>query len=302
MHLDTPHTPRRLLDLLEAYAQHLAGRGQRPRGVTKYRQTIRQVLLGLGGEAATAASLNPTAIAAYRDSRAQRCSIATVLFELCVTRSFCRWLVRRGLLDADPTQDVEFPKTPDRSPRALSRAQLRTLFAALDEPPARGSWRSHVARNRRAVLLLLFTGLRLSEAAGLHWRDVDLDARNITVRPETSKGGRARAVPIHPALAAELRLVVDPDPAHAVIARADGQPLRPKSFAHILERWVASLGLDITAHQLRHTFASELLRHGADLERIRQALGHRNLDTTQVYLRITSEHLQGAIDLLPARW
>lgn len=291
----------RLTDLLPEYQRFLEGRGRRARGVDTYLRGVRR-FLAYTGEDATAEALAEGTIIRYRDTYAQGHAPATVHAALSEIHSFCHFCMRYGYLADDPMRFVDRPRIPDRSPRALSRAQLHTLTQALSaDSPYRG-WHTHHTRNQRAIVLLLYTGLRLSEAAALRWQDVDLETLTITVRPEHSKFGRSRAVPIHPRLLLELRKVELPEPAHAVIDGRDGQPLKPKSFAHIFERWLLKLGLDITAHQLRHSFATELLRGGADLERIRQALGHKRLDSTQIYLSVTSDHLQDAVNLLPAGW
>jgi site-specific recombinase XerD len=291
----------RLIDLLPDYERFLQGRGRRPRGIRTYMSGIRRFLTYTGADA-TVEALSLSTIIRYRDSYAQGHKPPTVKAALSEIHSFCFFCMRYGHLAEDPMRFIDYPRIPDRSPRALSRAQLHTLTQAFSAESPRRGWHKYHTRNQRAMVLLLYTGLRLSEAAALLWQDVDLETLTITVRPEHSKFGRARAVPIHPRLALELRKVEAPNPDHAVIEGRNGQPLNPKSFAHIFERWLVKLGLDITAHQLRHTFATELLRSGADLERIRQALGHRRLDSTQVYLNVTSDHLQEAVNLLPAGW
>ena len=147
---------------------------------------------------------------------------------------------------------------------------------------------------------MLYGGLRRMEAAGLVWADVRLAAGVLIVRG--GKGGKDRAVPLHPVLAAELRAAPPGRPSHAVAGRIDGGRLALKSFAHIVERWLQGRGVQCSCHQLRHTFATELLDHGADIRAIQELLGHSDLKTTARYLKLSAKRLQGTIDLLPDSW
>ena len=195
------------------------------------------------------------------------------------------------------------PETPQAQPRALKRTQLKLLFQIIDTEP--DTFKSSWQRNRIALLLFFYTGLRLSEGAGLLWGMVDLDAGNITVPPELAKNGRTRAIPLHPRLKDELRQLPNQEAHQAVIPRVRGRattPMTSHSVAHIFERWLPKQGLQITAHQLRHTLATEMLRAGAPLPDIQAILGHESLETTAIYLTTDAEHLRGAIGLLPAGW
>lgn len=296
-----PIVPR-LTDLLPDYLAYLTGKGHRPCGRQKYLDNLKLFNRWLGEEATTA-DLTEERITAYRDARAGQVRPGTVFNELVCVRSFCRWCVRRRLLTEDPTQHVDYPKVPKPHPRALKRTQLKLLFQIIDTEPAtfQAAWR----RNRIALLLLLYTGLRIREAAGLCWRDVDLDASNITVPPELAKNGRTRAIPIHPRLKDELRTLPRQEADRPIIGHTHTNadtPITPKSLGHVFERWLRKQGLGITAHQLRHTMATELLRAGASLPDIQAILGHEDLETTAIYLTVDAEHLRGAIGLLPAGW
>lgn len=298
--MSTPLPP--LIALLDDYRAALVGRGRRPRGVASYVTEARRFLRWLRADAsATPADLTAEAVLRYRDERAATCKPATVHADLCVVRSFCQFLIRHGLLTADPTQYVDFPRPKQTAPRALKRDQLRQLMIAIEMPRMPGEQAHTGDRNRLGVILFLYTGLRLSEVAALRWEDVELEARTIIVRD--GKGGKARVVPIHPRLFVELSTIADRGELRALIGHPrTGAPMHPKTVAEIFTRWLRARGLTITAHQLRHTFATELLRAGAPLPDIQHALGHSSLETTQVYLLVDASHLQKSIDLLPGGW
>ncbi|NJN19190.1 MAG: tyrosine-type recombinase/integrase [Oscillochloris sp.] len=155
-------------------------------------------------------------------------------------------------------------------------------------------------RNRRVIVLMLYSGLRISEAAVLLWRDVYLDDSTLIV--QRGKGGRRRELPIHPALREELLTEPVRRPMRPVVGTIDHTPLTPKSMAHIFERWLPNLGITISAHTLRRTFATQLLRRGITLRDIQLLLGHRSLKTTAVYLGVNPKDLQEGLNKLPMCW
>lgn len=298
-HTHGGHMPT-ISELLPAYRSALVGRGYRPRGIKKYLEQL-QAFVRFAGAGVTAESLSTGLITRYQEHLAERCSPGTVGNALTVLRSFCRWCAAQGLRSDDPTLKIVWPRLRKPAPRALAQAELRQLLKVLEAPDELTELQRWIwARNRRAVLLMLFAGLRISEAAALRWREVDLDAGVLLVID--GKGGKDRAVPIHPTLRAELARVEEPRPTWAVAGRRDNQPMNQKSLAHLFERWLPGCDLRISAHRLRHSFATELLRNGADLRAIQELLGHSSLETTQRYLMLGSQQLQAAIDRLPDGW
>ena len=289
-----------ITDLIEAYRSSLVACGHRPRGVTKYIEQISAFARYLG-PGVPATSVDTGMITRYQEHLAARCGMGTVGDALTVIRSFCRWCANQGLRDDDPTLQIRWPKLRKPAPRALAVADLRRLLTILEEPTELTEYKSWLwQRNRRAVLLMLFGGLRISEAANVRWRDVDLEAGTLMVID--GKGGKDRMIPLHPILLIELTRVESPRKTWAVAGKIDGSPLKQKSLAHIFERWLPGFDLNISAHQLRHSFATELLRAGADLRSIQELLGHTSLETTQRYLTLTNHQLRVAVDKLPSSW
>lgn len=127
-----------------------------------------------------------------------------------------------------------------------------------------------------------------------------LDDRVLVV--QQGKGGRRRELPIHAALESELRASAGHRPGWPVAGSADNQPLTPKSMAHIFERWLAGLDIYLTAHQLRRTFATQMLRRGATLRDIQLLRGHRSLKTTAAYLGVDTRDLEASLHKLPSSW
>jgi integrase/recombinase XerC len=87
-----------------------------------------------------------------------------------------------------------------------------------------------------------------------------------------------------------------------VCGHRNGKPISYKTVPHIFDRWLKTEGLDISAHQLRHTFATQMLWNGADLRTIQRLLGHASLATTERYLAVEMQQKRSAVDLLPDHW
>jgi site-specific recombinase XerD len=293
-------TPPTISEALAAYSLALQARNHRPRGIERYRWVLRRFLVHLHPTHVDQRAITEQSILAYRDELALRCHPGSVNNFVTATRSFCRWAMRRNMRQDDPTLHVEWLRRPRRIPRALMQQDLRRLWKALAEQGSSPEWAW--LRNRRAVFLMYFAGLRLNEAACLLWKDVDLEGDALFV--EDGKGGVPRMLPMHPTLRAELELVPEAQrqPHYAVAGLKSGKPMASKSMAHIFETWLPKRGLRISAHRLRHTFATQMLRHGADIRRIQELLGHTQLATTEVYLRVDVEHMRSAVNVLPSSW
>ncbi|WP_029215637.1 tyrosine-type recombinase/integrase [Kallotenue papyrolyticum] len=284
------HAP--LTTFLPDYCAALRAAGRRPRGIEKYHHTMLRFIAWLG-EGATQADITAESIQRYQEQLAARCSASTVCNALSTIRSFCRWSRRRGYRQDDPTEQAEWPRRRRPLPRPYTKREIGALLAALDgdDPVTR--------RNRRAVLLMLYAGLRISETAALEWRDIDLDHGELVVRD--GKGGKMRRIPLHPRLRAELETVPvsERQPIRAVVGQPNGEPLTLKALGHVFDRWLRRRGIIATAHRLRHTFATELLRNGANIRYIQELLGHQDISTTEIYLGVYQDGLRDAIERLP---
>lgn len=244
------------------------------------------------------------AVASYQRRLGARLAPRTVGLALTAIRSFCRFCVDAELLGVDPTARIVYPKLGKALPKALSRAQIRRLVAALavpDDllPAAAFQWR----RNRLAILLMLYAGLRIGEVRDLRWRDVDLDAARLVVR--AGKGDKDRTIPIHVALLGDLRLAAEGRRgSDAVCGHGHGAALSGKSLHHVFERWVPQLdlGFHLTAHMLRHTFITQLIDAGANVFEAQELAGHEDPKTTRGYYRLSAEHLRAAVGRLPSSW
>ena len=219
-------------------------------------------------------------------------------------KGFFRFLIENEEIERDPAHVLRTPKKREALPDVLDRRELARLLAATERDDV---WDRHFAgkRERDRLLLALFAyaGLRRSELLGLDWDDVDLERRLLQVRK--AKGGRQRVVPIHPALVPlflDYLAVRGADPEPALFVGVQGRRLSVTIMTQTFLRYARAAGVTerkrVTPHTLRHVFASELLRAGANLRQIQELLGHKHLDSTQRYTRVTAHELRGAVKRL----
>ena len=229
-------------------------------------------------------------VAFLTTSRRAKRSIARKLASL---RRYFGWLVRRGALAADPTAGIRAPSDPGRLPRVLTAEQLDALLVCTDASIPR--WRR--TRDTAVVELLYGSGLRVSELCALDADDVDLRTLAVTVM---GKGGKARRVPMSEPSADAIRewraARHELGPAAAAAGPAEflgarGRRLTPREVRRLIDdRAIAPTH----PHALRHTFATHLLDHGADLRAVQELLGHTDVATTQRYTQVSKERLKAA--------
>jgi integrase/recombinase XerD len=213
-------------------------------------------------------------------------------------RAYFASCLRRGERSDDPTALLRPPKLPRLLPKALSEAEIEALLAAPDLETDAG------LRDRAMLELMYACGLRVSELVGLPATAVNLRQGVLRV---TGKGSKELLVPLgeesrhwlqrwmaeaRPAMSRVLR---DPSKAVALFVDAKGLPLTRQAFWKLVKRSAAAAGIDpsrISPHGLRHSFATHLLNHGADLRALQMLLGHSSLSTTQIYTLVAREHLR----------
>ncbi len=239
---------------------------------------------------------------------------ATIGRKLSSVRAFCRFLVKRGVLAGNPAAGIRGPKKPKPLPRALD---VDDAFRVVEAPTATGRTshralsaseeaRHQLLRLRDAALLevLYGTGLRVSEACALDTVDIDR-ARYATpmLIVRRGKGNKSRQVPLGGAadralaayLPARKELRADGD---ALFVNAGGARLTPRSVQRMVKRWTIAGGVHAhaTPHGLRHSFATHLLDGGVDLRAIQELLGHASLSSTQIYTKVSLDHLMKVYD------
>ena len=208
-------------------------------------------------------------------------------------RQFYRWALREGLIAEDPSALIESPKLGRGLPKALSEGQVEALLAAPDTEKALG------LRGRAMLELMYATGLRVSELVGLELANLNLNQGVIRV---TGKGGKERLVPLGEVAADWLQRYLGsarPDllkgaPCSLLFVTNRKAGMTRQAFWHAIRKHAGQAGIaqEVSPHMLRHSFATHLLNHGADLRVVQLLLGHSDLSTTQIYTHIAREGLK----------
>ena len=211
-------------------------------------------------------------------------------------RSFFRFLVLDGVVESDPTELLEWPSLPEHLPVVLTLEEIDRIEDSIDLSKAEG------ARNRAIIEVLFSCGLRVSELVNMKLSDLYLEDRVLLVR---GKGNKERLVPVSNKAIADLKrwffdrnlMKIKPGEDDYVFLNRRGAHLTRTMILIMVKRQAAEAGIakTISPHTFRHSFATELLKGGADLRAIQAMLGHEKIDTTLVYTHIGNEQLRDAI-------
>ncbi|AJC70927.1 recombinase XerC [Thermococcus guaymasensis DSM 11113] len=264
-------------DILEEFATYLDLEGKSPNTIRMYTYYVRRYLEERG-------DLNfRSALRFLARLRREGYSNRSLNLVVQALRAYFRF---EGL--EEEAEKLKPPKVPKSLPKALTPEDVRKLLSVI--PPTR-------RRDRLIVLLLYGAGLRVSELCNLKKSDVDLDRGIITVRG--GKGAKDRVVPISTTLAKEIKTYLkerDDNSEYLLVEvrRNTKDKLSPKTVWYLLSRYGKKAGVKVTPHMLRHSFATHMLERGVDIRAIQELLGHSNLSTTQIYTKVTVEHLKKA--------
>ena len=217
----------------------------------------------------------------------------TVNLHLSALSTFCSYLVRQKKLSSNPVREVSRPKEKKRLPSFFSPEALKLYF----DTPVADDYPS--VRNRLIVTLLYDTGLRRAEAASLRIRDIDLSRGTITI---IGKGNKQRSIPVVESLREKIGdylLLRDDflkdDKSDSFFLTDSGGAAYPEFINRTVKAELSKakgLSGKKTPHTLRHSFATSLLNEGADLNSIKEVLGHSSLAATEVYTHNSFEKLK----------
>jgi integrase/recombinase XerD len=206
-------------------------------------------------------------------------------------RNLYKFLILDGHMKYDPTVNVESPRSWQTLPKFLTKEEIERLLEAVDATEDEG------LRDRAMLELLYASGLRVSELVALKLADVNLDVGLVRC---FGKGSKERQVPIGRSavewvrryLPARRRMVGDGSSERLFVTPKGGGMTRQLFWRRLVTHGGrAGLG-HVTPHMLRHTFATHLLEHGADLRSVQLMLGHSDISTTQIYTHVTNERLR----------
>ncbi len=209
---------------------------------------------------------------------------------LSCLRSYCAWCFAEGKMPHNPAALLDSPKLPQLLPHVLSLADINALLAA---PPA-----TPLGQRDAAIIELLYAaGLRVSELIHVRPLDIDFQAGRLRV---FGKGHKERLLPLHGQAITrvqhylkEIRPLLNPAQGeNALFLNRQGKGLTRQGVWDMLQKYAMPLGLSLSPHSFRHSFATHLLEGGADLRSVQLLLGHSDIAATEIYTHVQAERLK----------
>jgi site-specific recombinase XerD len=305
MHAHVPASPLSALDkAIDRYLVYLkAEENKSPLTIQTYTQslTLFSQLSGMTDPLLVdkqTVRVYKSALHSYRTKSGGELTIRTKNHHLTILRAFLRYLIREEEMDCYPPDRVTRFKEEERKVKVLFRDELTRLLSAPDITERDG-------KRDSAILHLFFsTGLRLSELRSLNKKDLNFETREISVR---GKRGKIRVVFLSDLAVEALKRYLEARLDHldplfirnhqqASNEMPPGEHFRLSriSIYNIVKKYARAAGIvsNPSPHTLRHSFATDLLLHGADLRSVQEMLGHKDLSTTQIYTHVTNPHLK----------
>lgn len=218
----------------------------------------------------------------------------TIARRISALRSFFKFLVREAIIESSPLAKVRTPKLEKRLPAFLDEIEINELLDMPDKSKLLG------VRDQAVLEMLYATGCRVSELVGLSTERIDLGNRYVLL---LGKGNKERLVPVghtccqaleayYPVRSQLMQKYHQPEH-EFIFVNSRGGPLTDRSVRRILDKYIKALAIhkNVSPHTIRHSFATHLLEHGADLRAVQELLGHANLSTTQIYTHVTTERV-----------
>lgn len=273
--------------------------GRSPRTVEAYRRDLDGLTAFLGKSDKSVEDCEASDLESFVASlKKAQLAAKTVARQLAACRTFFKFAVQENLRKDDPTGVIDGVSVPSGVPKALAEDEVAALLAACTGDD------SYSRRDRALLEFLYATGARISEACGLSLSDLDMDEQVVRL---FGKGSKERIVPFGaPAkraledwLSVGGRDVLSPKQwrtradADAVFLGRGGRRISRQAAWNIVRKYASIAGIkkDISPHVMRHSCATHMLRHGADLRVVQELLGHASVSTTQVYTRVDNDLL-----------
>ena len=288
-----------MLDLIHAYENYLTKVKQASTNtVFSYMRDIRQFSDWIEQEGCAVLEVTQLNISDYLAHLQQEGrSASTVSRSLASLKNFYAYLVSTGFLSETPvTAEIRVDRGEKKLPQILTGAEVEKLLAQPACVDAKGY------RDKAMLEVMYATGIRVTELIDLNVDDVNLDLK--TVKCGTSRN--ARAIPLYPAALRALtvylrdvRNAMVPDPAErALFVNVNGSRMSRQGFWKILKFYQtkAHIDKDITPHTLRHSFAVHLLENGADLDSVKELMGHSDISSTQMYTQMINSKLKSVYE------
>jgi len=219
----------------------------------------------------------------------------TIIRKLASIRTFFKYLLNEGIIEEDLVSFLDTPKKEKKIPKVLFEDQIKKL---LEQPLLQ---EEEYARERSILELLYSCGLRVSEIVNLTINDVNLEDGFVRVK---GKGNKERIVPLGSKAISALREYLRQRrhiKERRLFLNSRNKGLTRQTIWLIVKQFANNVGLDISPHTLRHSFATHLLDNGADLRVVQELLGHSSISTTQIYTHVSNRRLKEEFEMAHPR-
>lgn len=221
-------------------------------------------------------------------------SISSICRFISSIRGLCKYLLLEHVISEDPSENLQTPKKWERLPKSLS---VPEVMAFLEAHAALHKSRPTMMRDHVMFELLYSSGLRVTELVSLKLEDAHLEAGFLRV---LGKGSKERVVPVNMRAIKKLKhyinqlrpMILKKKKSSYLFVTSRGRPLTRQRFWQIMRALGKQIGIEISPHMIRHSFATHLLEGGADLRSLQKMLGHSDISTTQIYTKVTTERLK----------
>jgi len=284
------------MEIIQAFLTYLtAEKGLSKNTVASYHLDLKKFHTFLTGKAEDFLSFSKADIVDFiQKLRDENYSTASICRFISTIKSLCKYLLVENRITEDPSENLQAPKRWERLPKAISIADVKTL---LESGNPNNLSKPVVNRDYVMFELLYSSGLRVSELISLRLEDISFDAGFLRV---IGKGSKERIVPLHMRALERLKRYVSlkrpeilrkKSSPYLFITRRGG-PMTRQRFWQTMKKLGRRIGLDISPHTMRHSFATHLLEGGADLRSLQKLLGHADIATTQIYTKVTTDRLK----------
>jgi len=257
------------------------------------------------GQELTASTITAIDVREYKQFMLlqQKAKPATINRRLAASRMYIKWALSEKIINYNPIENIKGVREQDHAPRWLSRQQQSALIREIEkrmqaaQTPTR---KFEAIRDHAILLLLLNSGIRVSELCGLQADDLVLSERKGQIIIRSGKGQKTRTVPLNESSRKALRQYLEARPTGLPSTLFTG--MRGGLQTRAVQDMLKSLGhmarVDVSPHMLRHSFAKNLVNSDVSLEKVAMLLGHSSLNTTRLYTTPSSYDLEKAVGLL----
>ncbi len=226
---------------------------------------------------------------------------SSIANKINIFHHFFRFLHNSGYISTNPAILIRPPRKKTKLPKVFNEIELEKFLKAPDHNTDT-RFKKYTLRDKLIFTMFAYTGLRRTELIDLNWNDINLGNKYLIVRK--SKNKNQRIIPLHYRVIKLLDLYLNqrlPLKNNALFIGRTGERIHHNSLKNLFDRYTKISGLSgkgYTIHTLRHTFATRLLSKNVSLVNIKNLMGHRSLESTQIYLHVTGKELEESINLL----